>query len=62
MKTWKDIERARERRLWITQVLFPGFVMGATAWSIPEVRQYAKEKYNQAKNFIKSKLPKKETT
>lgn len=60
MKTWKDIERSRERRLWITQVLFPGFVMGATAWSIPEVREYVTTKFTDLKNFIQSKLKKEE--
>ena len=60
MKTWKDIERARERRLWITQVFFPGIVMGATAMSIPEVREWVKEKFEQTRNFIKSKFHKKE--
>lgn len=60
MKTWKDIERARERRLWITQVLFPGIVMGATAMGIPEVREWAKDKIEKTRNFIKSKFQKKE--
>lgn len=60
MKTWKDIERARERRLWIKEVIFPGFVMGVTAWSIPEVREYVKGKFNDTKNFIRSKFKKEE--
>lgn len=60
MKTWKDIERARERRLWIKEVIFPGLIMGATAWSIPEVRECVKDKFDNVKNFIRSKLKKEE--
>lgn len=58
MKTWKQIERAREIRLWITQVLAPVTLMGLTAWSIPDVREYVTDKFNKAKEFVKSKIQK----
>jgi hypothetical protein len=58
MATWKQIESRRELRLWITQVLAPVTMMGLAAWSIPEVRDNIKDKFNKAKEFIKSKIHK----
>lgn len=58
MATWKQIEQRRELRLWIKEVIVPTITAGAVAWSIPEVREYAKEKFNKAKEFVKSKIQK----
>ena len=58
MKTWKQIERARETRLWIKEVIVPSITAATIAWSIPEVRENIKDKFNKAKEFIKSKIQK----
>lgn len=43
MKTWKQIESSRERRLWLTQVAIPTVMIGIAAYQIPEVRAKARE-------------------
>ena len=58
MATWKQIEARRELRLWIKEVIVPTIMAGAMAWSVPEVREYAKDKFNKAKEFVKSKIHK----
>lgn len=56
--TWKQIEKARETRLWITQIVAPAVLITAYLASIPEVRASVKEKVNKVKTTIKSKVEK----
>lgn len=51
--TYKQIEQARETRLWIGQVIVPVLTGAAIAVSNPQVRSYAKEKFYTIKNKIK---------
>ena len=36
--TWKQIERARETRMWIKDIIVPTVIVGICIASIPEVR------------------------
>ena len=61
MKSMLDIERARERRLWITKVVFPGIAGAIAIWKyFPEVFEAIEQKCTEGVNFIKAKLNKKE--
>lgn len=51
--TWKQIEKAREIRLWIVQIVVPATLVTAYLASIPEVRENVKEKVNKVKSAIK---------
>lgn len=53
--TYKQIEQAREIRLWITQIIVPTTVVVSTLASIPEVRFAAKRKFEDVKESIKKK-------
>lgn len=53
--TWKQIERSREARLWISQVIVPV----ALILSVPEVRTTIKEKTTKMKESITSKIKRK---
>lgn len=58
----KHIDRAREVRLWISNVIVPGVMLVTTALSIPEVRQAMARKYAKAKikaNDLKMKIKEK---
>lgn len=58
----KHIERAREVRLWISDVIIPGVMFVTTALAIPEVRQAVARKYANAKikaNNLKMKIKEK---
>lgn len=57
--TRKQIDAARERRLWLTQVALPLATLTATAMSIPEVRTNVAEKYNKGKDWLQKKFKKK---
>lgn len=57
--TWKQIEKSREIRLWVTQIVVPIAVVAGTALSIPEVRKAAAAKANQIKYDIESKIKRK---
>lgn len=59
MKTWKQLEASRERRLWITQVILPivGFVT-TVAMIKPDLYEKAKEKASEIKEAIKTKIKK----
>lgn len=59
--TYKQIEAAREARLWFTQIVAPTAMVVVTALSIPEVRQGVAKKYNSCKTSIANKFKKKES-
>ena len=54
--TYKQIEAAREIRLWIGQIVIPVCTLAATALTIPEVRQTVAEKFKSVKNSAKTKF------
>lgn len=57
--TYRQIEASREARLWITQVIVPTLAMvTATVTMVPEFREAAVAKFNEAKNKINYKLNK----
>ena len=58
MKTRRQIEASRERRLWFTQVIMPSVMMLAATMAIPEVRFAVKKKYDDAKQWIKDRFKK----
>ena len=55
MKTRRQIEASRERRLWTTQVFIP---MVLLVLAIPEARNAVKKKYEDVKWWIKDHLKK----
>lgn len=55
MKTRRQIDASRERRLWVTQVIMPSVLL---ALAIPEVRVTVKKKYEDVKWWIKDHLKK----
>lgn len=58
--TYKQIEAAREVRLWIGQIIVPAATVAVTAMTIPEVRQMIAAKADSVKYKIKSKINKRE--
>ena len=54
--TYKQIEAARETRLWISQVIIPAIAVVGTIMSIPETRQAVTDKYDKVKQAINKKL------
>lgn len=58
--TYKQIEAAREVRLWIGQIVVPAATVAVTAMTIPEVRQMIAAKADSVKHKIKSKINKRE--
>ena len=54
--TYKQIEAAREVRLWIGQIIVPAATVAVTAMTIPEVRQAIAAKANKVKQNIESKV------
>lgn len=57
---YKQIEAAREVRLWIGQIVVPAATVAVTAMTIPEVRQMIAAKADSVKYKIKSKINKRE--
>lgn len=53
----KNVEKAREVRLWITRVIFP---IGVYFMVSPKARNFVSAEANKVKNYISSKLPKKD--
>lgn len=51
--TRRQIDAARERRLWVTQVVMP---VVALIVAVPEARQAAIEKYKTVKETVKKKF------
>ena len=58
--TYKQIEAAREVRLWIGQIIVPAATVAVTAMTIPEVRQMIAAKADSVKYKIKPKINKRE--
>lgn len=56
--TYKQIETAREVRLWIGQIVVPVVLGTVTAMSIPEVRHAVIGKVNNIKLSIQNKIKK----
>ena len=56
--TLKQIEEAREIRLWITQVIVPTGIAAVVLMSNPEIRHFVKDQTNKVKCKIKSKFKK----
>lgn len=56
--THKQIEAAREARLWISQIIIPAAGVVVVALTIPEVREKAVEKKNTVVQFTKNKFKK----
>lgn len=53
--TYKQIEAAREVRLWIGQIIVPAATLAVTTLAIPEVRQAVAAKANRVKNKIENR-------
>ena len=58
--TYKQIEQARETRLWIGQIIVPGIMLLGSTLAIPEVRQAIAMKAEVVKQNLKEKLKRKE--
>lgn len=56
--TYKQIEAAREARLWVGQIIIPTIVGIVTVATIPEVREAVAAKANAIKDKIKAKTSK----
>ena len=56
--TRKQIDGAREVRLWIGQIIVPAATVAVTVMTIPEVRHSVAEKWNTAKDKVKRKFKK----
>lgn len=56
--TYKQIEAAREVRLWIGQIIVPAATLAVTTLAIPEVREAVAVKAKQVKNKIERKMKK----
>lgn len=50
--TYKQIEQAREIRLWIRDILVPATLATTTVLSIPEVREAVSAKATEIKNKV----------
>ena len=62
--TYKQIEQAREIRLWIRDILVPATLAATTVLSIPEVREAVSAKATEIKNEVynsKGKIVEKES-
>lgn len=56
--TYKQIEGAREVRLWISQIIVPAATVAVTAMTIPEVRQTIAAKANEVRSRIENRIKK----
>ena len=54
--TWKQIETAREIRLWLGQIVIPLTAMTGVVLANPNARRYVCRKARAAKEFVKSKF------
>ena len=62
--SYKQIEQAREIRLWIRDILVPATLAATTVLSIPEVREAVLAKATEIKNEVynfKGKIVEKES-
>ena len=55
----RNVEAAREVRLWIGQIVVPAVTLAASTMAIPEVRQAVAAKARLVKRNIDEKLKKK---
>ena len=53
--SYKNIERSREIRLWIGQVIMPTIAGGILIYSNPNARNWIKDKFNNIKNKFHKK-------
>lgn len=51
----KNVEKAREVRLWIGQVIVPVVIGGTILWSNPNVRHFVHSKVNNIKTKFKTR-------
>lgn len=58
--TRKQLDQAREARLWIGQIFVPAITLAATTMAIPEVRQAVAAKARSVKQSIEKKFKKEE--
>lgn len=56
--TYKQIEAAREARLWVVQIVVPTLVVIGTALAIPEVRTAVADKAKSVSRSLKKKFGK----
>lgn len=56
--TRKQIDAARETRLWLGQVIVPAVTAVVLLASKPEVRDFTKQKFDDLKDWTKRKLHK----
>lgn len=54
--SWKQIEQAREIRLWIGQIVIPAVAIGAMIMQNPEAQKAVKDIADKAKRKVKSWL------
>lgn len=54
--SYKQIEKSREIRLWITQIIVPAFIGGAMILSNDGARAWVFEKADNAKAWFKEKF------
>ena len=54
--SYKQIEKSREIRLWITQIIVPAFIGGAMILSNDGARAWVFEKADNAKAWFKGKF------
>ncbi len=54
MKTYLQLERSRNRRLWITGVIVPGLVLASTLSQNPRLCDWIGRKKEQAKMAVKN--------
>ena len=55
MTTRQKLDRSREIRLWIRDILVPAVGLAATALSIPEVRDMVNDKVKDVRNTFERK-------
>ena len=55
MATYKQIEQARETRLWIGQIVIPAVTAVVLLAANPEVRSWVGDKISRAKNWFSKK-------
>lgn len=55
MTTRQKLDRSREIRLWIRDILVPAVGLTATALSIPEVRDIVNDKIKDIRDNVKRK-------
>ena len=56
--TYKQIETAREVRLWLGQIIIPAATIAVSTLAIPEVRQAVAAKAKDVKESIEWKMTK----